>query len=54
MSRQELQARREAILHELGASLDQLRERAEVSGLLGSEWEAWRELCDIAFLLEDG
>ncbi len=54
LSPRDLQARRDEILHELGTSLDELRGRAEASGLIGSEWDAWRELSDIAFLLEDG
>jgi hypothetical protein len=53
VSRTELEARRDAILFRLGVSLDDLRGRAARSALVGDEWAAWEELCDIAFLLGD-
>lgn len=47
----ELRERREAILHRLGVSLDDLRRRAESYALVGEEHEAWEQLESIAFLL---
>lgn len=49
----ELEGRRAEILRKFGVSLDELTARAESGALLGDEWEAWQELCDIAFLLGD-
>lgn len=53
VSREELEGRREEILRKLGITMDELRQRAETSSLVGEEWGAWQELGDIAFLLED-
>jgi hypothetical protein len=47
----ELRERREAILHRLDVSLDDLRERAKSYALVGEEHEAWEQLESIAFLL---
>ncbi|MDR0359695.1 MAG: hypothetical protein LBJ87_09580 [bacterium] len=54
VSREELEARRARILDRVGVPLEELTRRAEASALIGDEWEAWQELQDIAFLLEDG
>ena len=53
VSKSELEARRAAILAGLGTSYDELRQRYEASALVGEEWRAWDELCDIEFLLGD-
>ena len=53
VSRRELEARRQVILDRLGTTYDELRERLEASALVGEEWDAWEELCDIDFLLGD-
>lgn len=53
VSPEALEARREAILGRVGVSLEELRRRADAGALVGEEWEAWQELCDISFLLGD-
>jgi hypothetical protein len=53
VSSDELEARRVEILNRLGLSLDEFRDRAESSSLVGEEWDAWQALRDIGFLLGD-
>ena len=51
MSRQDLDAQREAILKQVGISCDELARRAASRSLVGDEWAAWDEIRDIDFLL---
>ncbi len=53
VSREDLEDRRSTILQRLDASLEDLRDRADRGALVGEEWQAWQELRDIAFLLDD-
>jgi hypothetical protein len=48
-----LQARREAILRQLGTSYEQLAARAERRSLVGDEWAAWDDLGEIDYLIGD-
>lgn len=50
-SRDDLVARREAILRALGMTVAQLREAAGIRTLSTEEWEACEELTEIDFLL---
>lgn len=51
LTAQELEARREEILRQLGLSYEQLAGRAEARSLVGDEWAAWEEIREIDFLL---
>jgi hypothetical protein len=51
VTEEELRARRDAILHDLNTTLDDITERARVYALAGHEWDAWDRLQSIAFLL---
>jgi hypothetical protein len=53
VGREELETRRDEILARVDMSLDAIRNRAAAGTLLGDEWEAWDDLCDIEFLLGD-
>lgn len=48
-----LLARRDEILARVGANLEEFTERAHSYSLVGAEWEAWDELQNISFLLDD-
>lgn len=48
---EDLIARREAILKDLGLTSDELRAKVESGGLVGREWSAWSEIEDIDYLL---
>lgn len=50
-TRDELVARRARVLHDLGMSREQFRERVREGSLSPAEWEARSELEEIAFLL---
>jgi hypothetical protein len=50
-TRKELEARRQAILDELGVSYDDLAERARTYALVAEEWPAWDRIREIDFLL---
>jgi len=52
-SRDELEARKAAILQDLGMSAAELRNAAAHGGLVGAEWSAWSEVRDLDFLLGD-
>jgi hypothetical protein len=49
----ELRARRDEILLELGLSYTELRERADGYRLAGPEWDAWDEVSEINYLLDE-
>lgn len=51
VSREDLIARRERILEELGLTHDELEKLAAAGSLLGAEQDALDDLKDIAFLL---
>jgi hypothetical protein len=53
VSREDLQARRQAVLKRVGTSYEDLKARAEGRSLVGDEWSAWDELREIEFLLGD-
>ena len=53
VSREDLLARRQAILDRLGCSYPDLTGRAKARSLMGDEWSAWDELNEIDFLLGD-
>lgn len=53
VSREELVARREAILANLGMSLEEFQDRIERESLIGDEWYAAEDLDEIEFLLRD-
>ncbi len=53
VSRDELVARREHVLAQLGVSLDEFRRRVLRGSLTGDEWDAVSELEEISFLLDD-
>jgi hypothetical protein len=48
-----LRARREEILRDLGVSYEELRERATAYRLAGEEWDAWDEVSEIDYLLDE-
>jgi len=50
-SREELAARRDAILSQLGLTSVELEEKAASGGLVGDEWSAWAEIEEIDYLL---
>jgi hypothetical protein len=52
-SRESLRERREQILRSLGVTNDELRERADSYRLVGEEWDAWEEITEINYLLND-
>lgn len=52
-SREALRARRDEILRTLGVTLQELRERADAYRLVGEEWDAWEEVTEIDYLLND-
>lgn len=51
--RDALVARREDILRRLGVSYEDLRARAATYRLVGEEWDAWEEVTEIDYLLND-
>jgi hypothetical protein len=53
VTKEDLLARREAILQRHGVSLEEFAERAKHYTLAGDEWADWDELQGIAFLLQD-
>jgi hypothetical protein len=53
VTRDQLRARREAILDGLGVTYDDLARRARDYALVADEWRAWDELREIDFLLDD-
>lgn len=53
VSRDDLLARRRALLDRLDVALEELRGRAADGLLVGDEWMAWDELQEIDFLLGD-
>ncbi len=50
LTAEELDARREEILRQLGLSYEELASRAEARSLVGDEWAAWEEIREIDFL----
>jgi len=52
-SREELVARRDSVLAQLGCSLEELTDRRAAGLLTAEEWEAWEEIDGIAYLLDD-
>lgn len=53
VTREKLLARRRAILARVGADLPEFTERARSFSLVGDEWDAWDQLQNIAFLLDE-
>lgn len=51
VTEEELVARREAILVELGLTREELDLKVKTGGLVGHEWSAWSEIEDIEYLL---
>jgi hypothetical protein len=48
-----LRARRDEILRDLGVSYEELKERAMAYRLAGAEWDAWDEVSEIDYLLDE-
>ncbi|MGN6524342.1 MAG: hypothetical protein ACTHMZ_14250 [Actinomycetes bacterium] len=48
-----LRARREEILHGLGLTHEEFVNRAREYRLVGDEWDAWEELTEIDYLLDE-
>lgn len=53
VTRATLLARRAAILARVGTGLEEFTERARSFSLVGDEWDAWDQLQNIAFLLDE-
>ena len=50
-TREEVQARRDAILRYLGLSAEELARRAAAGELVAEEWSAWAEVEELGYLL---
>lgn len=53
VSTDELEARRDQLLANVGASLDELLTRARTGELRDAEWAVWTEICELQYLLGD-
>lgn len=51
VTEEELVARLDAVLAELGLTREELDLKVETGGLVGHEWSAWSEIEDIEYLL---
>lgn len=52
-SREDLEARRDQLLEQLGMTMAELRDRHAAGLLTADEWEAWEQLDGLAYLLDD-
>jgi hypothetical protein len=52
-TRDELVALRNALVHGLGLTSEELRDRAEQGVLVGEEWETYAAVRDVNFLLAE-
>jgi hypothetical protein len=52
-TRDEIEARRDAILRALDLSAEELAQRAVAGELVGEQWSAWAEVQELGYLLGD-